>query len=256
MASLPYYFPSLSCFSQCKIATLSQFDSSIGRWYEEKKKQKLCDKTKFEVQRTNSTDGGGRKYFFTCLGVKQQLKGQFHTTHAAKQQAWQIENRQRLFSILDHSARKEIHGYYHFTKSSVGCCSADLAWKFLTFLSVSATDTNQSRAALLWSGWSPRWLSMLSTGHTDSISLLLCCWWTIRHFSCPSAKKWIRPWDDDWTLITGEMGGPNFWFSGWNSHFVHFHVILGGRWHVIEHYINHLNSRHMEFRRAFMHCDY
>lgn len=74
-------------------------------------------------------------------------------------------------------------------------------------------------------------------------------------FSCSSAEIGILPWDDDWTVITGEMGGPNFWFNAWNSHFVHFHVILGDRWHMIEHYMNHLNTRHMEFCRAFMHCE-
>lgn len=36
------------------------------------------------------------------------FKCPFHTTHAAKQQAWQIENTQLLFSTLDYSGRKEI----------------------------------------------------------------------------------------------------------------------------------------------------
>lgn len=55
------------------------------------------------------------------------LKCPFHTTHAAKQQTGQMENRQLLFSMLDDSGRKEVlekkNGYYHFTKSTVGCCS-------------------------------------------------------------------------------------------------------------------------------------
>lgn len=194
------------------------------------------------------------------------LKCPFHTTHAAKQQAWKMENRQLLFSMLDDSGRKEAlgkkkRGYYHFTKSSVGCCS------MLTSLGNSsyrleiphisfAADTHQSRAALLWSGRSPRWLSVASAGHTDSISLLLCRWWTIRPSHVRALKKGTLPWDDDWTVITGEMGGPNFWFSAWNSRFAHFRVTLGGRWHMIERDINHLNSRHMEFRRAFARCDY
>lgn len=36
------------------------------------------------------------------------LKCPFHTTHAAKQQARQMENRQLLFSMLDDSGRKEV----------------------------------------------------------------------------------------------------------------------------------------------------
>lgn len=167
--------------------------------------------------------------------VSNTLKCPFRTTHAAKQQAHNLIT----------------HNFFLVKEDKELGRLLLLCWPRLDIphISVSATDTDQSRAALLWSGPSARWLGMLSAGHHLPHPMVLMDY---QAFSCSSAQTGILPWQDDWTVITGKMGGPNFWFSAWNSHFVHFHVILGDSWHMMEYYMTHLNTRHMEFHCAFI----
>lgn len=77
--------------------------------------------------------------------------------------------------------------YYLFTKSFVSVALLTSLGNYSHF-TLFLPKKQTSRAALLWSGWSPRWLNMLSAGHTDSICLPLRCWWTIRP-SCVQALK-------------------------------------------------------------------
>lgn len=123
------------------------------------------------------------------------LKCSFHTTHAAKQQAWQMENRQLVFSMLDDSGRKEVlekkkKMILSFHKEHRGLLLyADLAWKFLIFLGVFAADTHQEpgSSVVVW-----REPQMAERGerrphrlHLPPPVLLM----DYQAFSCPSAKK-------------------------------------------------------------------
>lgn len=96
-----------------------------------------------------------------------------------------------FFRMLRWLGRKENHSKktrnYHFTKSFISVALLTSLGNY-SHSTLFLPKKQTSRAALLWSGWSPRWLNMLSVGHTDSICLPLRCWWTIRP-SCVQALK-------------------------------------------------------------------